>query len=971
MKDKKDMVKMDKTGAGPEDTLGGWGTGAPDGIEAAALRVLEFDKIRAMLSQKCVSAIGRQYADELAPSIYAARIARDLMQTSDAELFIVRNGTPPLGHISDVRGIIKRVELDAVLNPAELLQVASVLRAVRGMKRYGRDSGAAANATRINEGHGDADLPAEKATSAAPISSAAPAAPAALAAPTARASHAAPTAPAAVDTSDPNGLLDGADRIISMITSLVENQRLENSINACIISEEEIADDASPVLQSIRRSIKRVQDSIKDKLNAILRSPAYQKYMQDSLVTMRHDRYVIPVKQEHRAEIKGLVHDMSSSGATVFIEPMAVVEANNEIRELKSKETIEIERILAELTAEVAAMQTELSRDVETLGLLDFLFAKAKLSLELNCTAPVISTGAGTGIGTGIGTGKGAGTGTGAGTDASAGAGAGTGASVGAGAGEKIRIKQGRHPLLARDTVVPTDFWMGEGVNTVIITGPNTGGKTVALKTVGLLALMAQAGLHIPAASGSSLCVFDKVFADIGDEQSIEQSLSTFSSHMRNIVHIMAEAGEATLALFDEIGAGTDPTEGAAIATAILECLHQTGAASIATTHYSELKLYALTTQGVENACCEFDIATLRPTYRLLIGVPGRSNAFAISSRLGLAPEILDRAREFLTNESVKFEDVLQAIGKNREESEQERLAAERARIEIEDLRNDLARQRASIDKQKEAILREARENARRVLNESRYEAEEILDKLRKLEDEQDAALRKKTAHALRGRLKQKLDGAEATLAFTLPPREGNVKPPENLKPGDTVEIVNLNQKGVVQTPPDKNGNALIRAGIMSITAHVSNLRVVDEQGALNRNAASAMRSGGFGDAVGIGGGGGGNFGGGGGVGGGGGGAGNSPTGAGGGDTSSRVKNMRSELDVRGTRLEGAVSQVDRYLDDASAAGLNEVAIIHGKGTGALRAGIQGFLRGHPRVKSFRNGNYGEGDMGVTIVSLK
>ena len=803
-------------------------------------RILEFDKIKDLLAQKCVSAIGRAHVDDLEPSVYEEQIIRDLAQTSDAEQFIIRNGSPPLGNIIDIRGVVKRVELDAILNPSELLQVATVLRAVRGMKRYGRNSAA----------------------------------------------------------ENPESRPDGPDAIMSMIGSLVENQKLENSISACIISEEEIADDASPALQSIRRNIKRIQDSIKDKLNALLRSPVYQKFMQDSLVTMRHDRYVIPVKLEHRAEIKGLVHDMSSSGATVFVEPMAVVEANNEIREYRAKEAVEIERILAELTDEVGLMGHALFADVETLGLLDFLFAKAKMSLDYNCTRPVI------------------------------------------GLHEKINIRRGRHPLLSRSTVVPIDFWMADGVNTIIITGPNTGGKTVALKTVGLFTLMAQAGLHIPADTGSSLRIFEKVFADIGDEQSIEQSLSTFSSHMRNIVRILQDADDGTLALFDEIGAGTDPTEGAAIATAILECLHQTGAASVATTHYSELKLYALTTPGVENACCEFDVNTLRPTYRLLIGLPGKSNAFAISNRLGLAPEILDRAREFIENENVEFEDVLHAIGRNREASEQDRIAAEQARVEIENLRNDLVRQRGLIEKQKEDVMREARENARRFLIESRHEAEEILKKLRKLEEEEDAVLRKKGVAELRGQLNAKLGGMESTLAFKLPPREGYVEPPKNLKIGDTVEIVNMNQKGSVQSQPDQHGNVLIRVGIMSVTAHVSNIRLVDEQRAISMNAANAARAGD--------------------------GSGAEPQAHG-----SRTLNARAEIDLRGQRLEGAVAQVDRYLDDASSTGLNEVTLIHGKGTGALRAGIQDFLRGHPKAKSFRNGNYGEGDMGVTIVTLK
>ena len=853
-------------------------------IDAAALRVLEYDKIIGLLAQKCVSALGRQYAEELLPSVYEAQINRDLGQTSDAELFILRNGSPPLGHIQDIRGILKRVELDAILNPAELLQIASVLRSVRGMKRYGGGGGSNA-AARLS-------VPAANANTA---------------------SGGGPDGGGQDGGAESGEALDGPDGVMWMIGSLVENQRLENFINACILNEEELADDASPALLSIRRHIKRLQDSIKDKLNALLRSPVHQKHMQDSLVTMRHDRYVIPVKHEYRAEIKGLIHDMSSSGATVFIEPMAVVEANNEIREQKVKEAVEIERILAELTAEVEKMLPDLIGDVETLGLLDFLFAKAKMSLDYNCTKPKL------------------------------------------GAGEKIRVKRARHPLLPRESVVPIDFRMAEDVNSIIITGPNTGGKTVALKTIGLLTLMAQAGLHIPAESDSSLRLFGKVFADIGDEQSIEQSLSTFSSHMRNIVRIMEEADETTLALFDEIGAGTDPTEGAAIATAILECLCQTGAYSVATTHYSELKLYALLTPGVENACCEFDVNTLRPTYKLLIGLPGKSNAFAISGRLGLAPEILTRAQEFLTNESVKFEDVLQAIGKNREDSEQDRREAERARLESERLRDDLAKQRGMLEKQKDAIMREARENARRLLAESRLEAEDILDKLRKLEDVSDAAQRRKGAQELRGRLKSKLDGVESSLSFTLPPREGYVEPPENLKIGDTVEIVNLNQRGVVLTAPDQNGNALVRAGIMSITAHVSNIRVIDEQRAINREAANTLRAGGGSDGN---------------PGGAGAGIGGAKAGLGAGSALRNI-NARPEIDLRGMRLESAVAQVDRYLDDAALTGLNEVTIIHGKGTGALRAGVQDFLRGHPKAKSFRNGNYGEGDMGVTIVTLK
>ena len=608
----------------------------------------------------------------------------------------------------------------------------------------------------------------------------------------------------------------------------------------------------------------------------------------------------------------GLIHDISSSGATVFVEPMAVVNANNEIRELKGKEQIEIRRILAELTAGAALIIDGLKIDAENLAMLDFLFAKGKFSLDMGGSAPI------------------------------------------AWAEAAINIKKGRHPLISKDEVVPTDFWTSEGVNTVIITGPNTGGKTVALKTVGLFTLMGQAGLNIPAASGSSIRIFDKVFADIGDEQSIEQSLSTFSSHMKNIVRILEAADDRTLALFDEIGAGTDPTEGAALAKSILECLHQTGAYSVATTHYSELKQYALTAKGVENACCEFDVATLRPTYRLLIGIPGKSNAFAISERLGLQGHILTRAKEFLTQEDVKFEDVLLSIEKNRAAAEEERAKAENLRQDIEKLKDSLKKQKGKFEDQKDAAIKAAKEEARKYLLDVKRDAMEILESMKQLENAiiveygrkeaewqgkeaewqgNEGEWQGKEAEGLRRKLKKMLDGVEAELVESVLGGKGRLDPPKGLKVGDTVLIHNLNQRGNVLKLPDKNGDALIQVGIMKIMSHVSNLVLIDE------NKGKAAKP--------------------------------SGAGAGAGAGASRVKDFRSELDLRGTRLEEAVHQVDKYIDDASLTGLSEVTIIHGKGTGALRSGIQKYLKGNKAVKSFRGGDYGEGDSGVTVVTLR
>ena len=791
-----------------------------------ALRTLEFDKIVNKIKALCTSELGREIAQEVAPERQLSVVVRKQKETTDAVDFILRRGNPPLGGIHDIRSSLKRVEIGSILNPGELLRVSDTLRAARRLKNY---------SSSVNSASADED----------------------------------------------NNYISG------LISSMTSNKRIEDKINMAIVSEEEIDDNASKALSNIRRQIKEQQSAIKEKLNSMIHSSKYQKLMQDALVTMRGDRYVVPVKVECKNEVPGLVHDSSASGATVYVEPLAVVEANNSIKQLKLKEQIEIERILQELTAEIGEIAEPLKANISIFAELDFTFAKAKMSLDYNCVCPKLNS------------------------------------------EKRIKIKKGRHPLLDSKTVVPIDLWAGESFSTLVVTGPNTGGKTVTIKTVGLFTLMAQAGLHVPAAEGTELSMFDSIYADIGDEQSIEQSLSTFSSHMKNIVHILSEADDRSLVLFDELGAGTDPTEGAALAMAILENLHGKGAVTIATTHYSELKVYALTTEGVENACCEFDVETLRPTYNLLIGVPGKSNAFAISKRLGLYDGILDRAKEFLTGEELQFEDVLMKIEKNRSESEKERLQAESYKLEIEGLKKEMEEQKEKLSSQKEKLLRQAREEARGILLNAKQDVESMLEEMRRAAKEQSEILQNKAAEEIRAKLRNSINDLEGSLSKTLLPRKGYIKPPENLKPGDSVLIVNLNQKGTVVTPPNKDGEAIIQAGIMKINVHVSNMKLLNEQ-AIEIHKFESGRSG-----------------------------------------MNKAKSISPQIDIRGTTVDDAVQELGKFLDDAAIAGLSEVTIVHGKGTGVLRSGVQQYLKSNRHVKSFRLGKYGEGESGVTIAIIR
>lgn len=787
------------------------------------LRVLEFDRITDKLGQLTSSDLGKELVYELSPQTDAKTVERLLAETGDAVSCIMRRGSPPLGGISDIRASLKRLDIGGTLGPAELLRIGGVLRAARRLKGYISD--------RLSG--------------------------------------------------------DNTDIISELISCLESNLRLEQKIEQCILSEDEIADNASSALNNIRRQIKDNQASIKDKLNSLIKSSKYQKYIQEAVVTMRGDRYVIPVKSECKSEIPGLVHDSSASGATLFIEPMAVVEANNAIKQLKLKEQAEIERILAELSADASLILPQFNANMSIMAKLDFIFAKARLAIDYNCTCPIIND-------------KG-----------------------------RVIIKKGRHPLLDSKRVVPIDFWIGDKFNTLIVTGPNTGGKTVSLKTVGLFTIMAQCGLHVPANDGTELSVYHRIYADIGDEQSIEQSLSTFSSHMKNIVEILKMVDDKSLVLFDELGAGTDPTEGAALAMSILECLHQIGATTVATTHYSELKVYAISTVGVENASCEFDVETLRPTYKLLIGIPGKSNAFAISKRLGLTDDIIERAKEFLSQEDIRFEDVLLSIEKNRNEAEREKHRAESYRSEAERLKKELEEQKHKLAAQKENELRKAREEARQVLVQAKQQAEELVSEMKRLAKEQEEAELRRQTEELRQKVSKSINSLEDSLVESIMPKKGLVKPPKNLKPGDSVLIVNLNQKGTVISTPDKNGEAVVQAGIIKINVHISNLKVIDEQ------KQQVIKSG-LGK-IGI----------------------------------SKAQNLSSELDLRGKMLDEAIEIVDKYLDDASIAGMGEVTLIHGKGTGALRAGLQQHLKHHPHIKSFRLGKLGEGESGVTIVEIK
>lgn len=662
---------------------------------------------------------------------------------------------------------------------------------------------------------------------------------------------------------------------------LITHRSAEEEINRCIINEDEIFDGASPALARIRRAMRLANEKVREKLNSMIRSTAYQKYLQEPIITIRNGRFVIPVKQEYRQQVPGLIHDQSSSGATLFIEPSAVVELGNEYKKLLAEEADEIERILTELTAMLAPYADEVREDLNIMGQIDLVFAKAKLSRELNAVMPRLNR------------------------------------------NNYVRIVRGRHPLISSDRVVPIDIWIGSDYRSLIITGPNTGGKTVTLKIVGLFALMVQSGIFVPANEGSEFPVFEHIYADIGDEQSIEQSLSTFSSHMKNIVGILDKADENSLVLLDELGAGTDPIEGAALAMSILEELNDRHCICVSTTHYSEIKAFAMTHEGMENASMEFDIDRLCPTYRLYIGIPGKSNAFEISSRLGLPNSIIDKAKGFLKGEDVRFEDIISSAQSQHRIAEEERKMAEEARAELEKLRADAERERRKLDEDRNRLQAKAKEDAKRIVADTKREMEKLIVEIRSIKDI-DRSAADRVIQAARDTLRATETAVNEKETIK---KEDNTMPPKTVRAGDTVNIVTLDQKAAVLSAPDSKGEVMVQAGVMKLNVKLKDIRLIEEK------KAAAPTSG----KVGLGAG----------------------------------KQVGLELDVRGMLVDEANIIVDRYLDDAYNAGLSEVNIIHGKGTGALRAGVQAFLKRHPLVKGYRMGSYGEGDAGVTVVTLK
>ena len=783
-------------------------------MQQRTLRVLEFTKIREMLSTKALTALGAEKCLTLEPSCNMAEVKAWQQETEEATVVLQYLGGHPMVPFEDVRPSLTLAEKGASLSPRALLNVAEMLRASRAAQ--------------------DA-LCTER---------------------------------------DTTPILTGK------ASALTRVRHIEQDITDAILSEDEIADRASSELANIRRHLRGAGERIKDKLNQMIHSPSIAKFLMDPIITVRNNRYVLPVKAECRGNVPGLVHDQSTSGATLFIEPMAAVEMGNELKQWEIKEQQEIARILAALSAEIAPYAQTLREDVERLGELDFIFAKGLLSREMLGVTPKLNEDG------------------------------------------RMNIVRGRHPLIDSEKVVPINLWMGQEFTTLVVTGPNTGGKTVTLKTVGLLTLMAQAGLQVPADIGTELAVFEQVFADIGDEQSIEQSLSTFSGHMTNIVTIMREVTPRDLVLFDELGAGTDPTEGAALAQSILTRLLHIHVRTLATTHYSELKAFALSTKGVENASVEFDVETLRPTYRLSIGVPGKSNAFEISRKLGLPENLIDAAKKLLSQDTVRFEDVIANAEYHRQVAERERKIAEDAAKETVKMRDEAEKLRKEMEEKRESTLRKTREDARRIMEQARRESESIISELkrmRKAGQNQDADV-----NALRKRLEEGAD----SLAEGLKQKVDTGVAPKTVKPGDQVEILSLGSHGTVLSAPDAKGEVQLQAGIMKFKAHLSQLRLVKEPESKKQASLTTK-------------------------------------------TGVMERTIPSSCDVRGLALDEALMEVDQYLDMAALQGRGEVSIIHGKGTGVLRSGIHQDLRRNAHVKSFRLGVYGEGESGVTIVTLK
>lgn len=790
-----------------------------------ALKTLEYDKIIDKLTEFAASSLAKEDCRNLLPSSDLYEIQAAQKETSDALSRLYQKGSISFSGVKDIRGSLKRLEIGAVIGAEELLSICRLLEVCSRVKSWDRSE---------NEN-------------------------------------------------------SAADSLEEMFNAIQPLSPVASEIRRCILSEEEISDDASPTLFKIRRSMRQTNDKVHAQLSSMVNG-SVRSYLQDAVVTVRNGRYCIPVKAEYRGQVPGMIHDQSSTGSTLFVEPMTVIKLNNDLRELELKEEKEIEVILANLSAMCGEETEALFYNLKLLTKLDFIFAKAQLSRSMNGSEPVFNENG------------------------------------------RIFIKKGRHPLLDRKKAVPIDIQLGTDFQVLVITGPNTGGKTVSLKTAGLFTLMGQAGLHIPAFDHSELSVFHQVFADIGDEQSIEQNLSTFSSHMTNIVSILQQADDRSLILFDELCAGTDPTEGAALAISILSNLHRRNSRILATTHYSELKVFALSTPGVENGCCEFDVETLRPTYRLLIGIPGKSNAFAISGKLGLSRDIIDEARTHLTKQDEDFEDILNDLEQKRITLEQDRAEIRKYKEEVRTLKQRLESRQEKLDTSRDKILREANEKAHAILQEAKDYADTTIRNFQKYGTA--SGISAKDMEKERGRLREKMSHVEKNLTPAKTQKKSNRKEltAKDLHIGDGVKVLSLNLKGTVSTKPDAKGNLFVQMGILRSQVNIKDLEKLDDvtitASGINKTGAGKIKM-------------------------------------------SKSASVSTEINLLGKTVDEAICELDKYLDDAYLAHIPSVRIVHGKGTGALRKGVHNYLRRQKHVKSYRLGEFGEGDAGVTIVEFK
>ena len=792
-------------------------------MNAKSLKTLEYHKIIAQLAEYATSQLGKTMCQHLLPSTDLGEIRQSQTETTDAVSRVRQKGSISFTGLKDIRDSLMRLKVGSSLNITELLSVSSMLTLAARAKAYGR--------------HEESDL------------------------------------------------LD--DSLEEFFRSLEPLTPVNTEIKRCIISEEEVSDDASPGLRHVRRSMKVINDRVHTQLNTILNSS--RTYLQDPVITMRDGRYCLPVKSEYKNQVPGMVHDQSSTGSTLFIEPMAVIKLNNELRELEIQEQKEIEAVLAELSSQLIPYMEELAANQSLLAQLDFIFARAALSRHYKCSEPAFNTDG------------------------------------------YINIKDGRHPLLDPQKVVPINLYLGKEFDLLIVTGPNTGGKTVSLKTVGLFTLMGQAGLHIPAFDGSELAVFENVFADIGDEQSIEQSLSTFSAHMTNIVSILEQADSHSLCLFDELGAGTDPTEGAALAIAVLSFLHNMKCRTMATTHYSELKVFALTTPGVENACCEFSVETLQPTYRLLIGIPGKSNAFDISRKLGLPEFIIEDARSHLEASDEAFEDMLTHLEESRVTIEKEQAEIQAYKAQVAQLKASLEQKEGRLDERREKLIREANEEAQRILRDAKETADKTIKNINRLAENSGVA---RELEEERARLRDELKKADNSLSIKKEKKSQKTVSPKSLRLGDSVMVLSMNLKGTVSTLPNAKGDLYVQMGILRSLVNVKDLEPVEEE-TVSGPSLDKKKTG-----------------------------------------SGKIKMSKSfsvspEINLIGMTTDEAVSVLDKYLDDAYLAHLPQVRVVHGRGTGALKSAVHRRLKQLKYVKEFRLGEFGEGDTGVTIVTFR